>query len=238
MAGLAFTLRLDSGWKTPEVGKIVDPMNILDGTDPQNVVRSAFADAFKAWSREIDPKVTVGCKVVAEDAGCLQSLSAEIKHIAGSVGGDMVSYEDGASLTQTGKRFTLRVPLQVKVPVLERESQVSLTCILDATEWRNPTVRKCGTGTNLESLLVGILTDELGERLKGESFELGPLSYEVTEVAPATASADKFRIEGKARLSAIEIVDVDELPLFIVFDEGWKPRIEADLKEFYRFSDR
>ena len=175
MADLAFTLRLDSGWKTPAVGDVIDPTKILDGAQPRELVGSAFADAFKAWSEEIDPKVTVGCKDVAADAGCLQSLSAEIKRIAGSVGGGMVSYEDGASLTQKGKKFTLRVPLRVKVPVLERESQVSLTCILDATKWWKPTVGKCGTDTDLESLLVGILTDELGERLEKKNFRTGPI---------------------------------------------------------------
>ena len=232
MADLAFTLRLDSGWKTPAVGDVVDPTKILDGAQPRELVGSAFADAFKAWSEEIDPKVTVGCKDVAADAGCLQSLSAEIKRIAGSVGGGMVSYEDGASLTQKGKKFTLRVPLRVKVPVLERESQVSLTCILDATKWWKPTVGKCGTDTDLESLLVGILTDELGERLEKKTFELGPLSYKVEKVEPETTSADKFRIEGVANLSAIEIAELKKLDLAIVFDARWKPRIEADLKEF------
>ena len=63
----------------------------------------------------------------------------------------------------------------------------------------DPTIEDCGSGIDLESVLVGTLTAELQKQLKEKSFDLGVLSYTVEEVKEGVQSADKLRIEGKAQ---------------------------------------
>lgn len=205
---------------------------MLDGKDPKVVVETALTEAFKTWSRGLNPKVTLGCKDVAADAECLDSLAKKIEQVAGSTAGGMVSYKEGASLRQDGSRFTLRVPLQVKVPILERETRMSLTCTLDATDWQRPTIGGCGSGVDLESFLVGTLTAELQEQLQEKSFDLGVLSYTVKEVKEGGQSGNKLRIEGRASLATLEVSGLEELPLSIVFNSQWQPGIESDLQAF------
>ena len=232
IAGLALAVRMDTGWKIPRIEEIIDLQDVTDGKEAKDVIEGALTKAFKDWSSGLEPKVTLGCRDVAADADCLDSLAKEIERVAGPATGGMVSYREGASLRQKGNRFTLDVPLQVKVPVLEREARVSLTCTVDATSWRKPTIEGCGSVVDLESFVVTSLAAELQEQLQGKPLDLGLLSYTVKDVKEGGPSGDKLRIEGKASLAALKISGLEELPLSIVFNSEWQPGIESDLEAF------
>ena len=226
IAGTEFTLGLTANWDLPRI----DPRDIpLSGG--QDEIQNAWRGAAQSLADALNPRPSLTCRN-GKQSDCLTVLANRLRRAAASSGSSVVSYRGGASINPAGKLFTLSVPLHLDLPILGVQAPVTILCKLDAQDWRSPTVAGCGAEAGIDSAVTGAVAQSLSERLVNKAFDLGLLTYRVIAVEEAHQEGHRLRIRGTARVLPDTLDQLPEMELAVVFDDAWRPSIDADYAAF------
>ena len=230
IASMTWTLEFDADLPTPKIEGLLNPRD-LTRSDPEGAIQSAVKKGWNNWVDSLNPAMTLSC-TEGDLSRCLDTLAEKLGVSVSPSQGDILSYSGGASFDRTGNNLTLRLPLQLKLSVLDVAAEVPLACTIDVSSWREPKIGKCGSEKELEQIVTSTLIQTITKEIEEDTFDLGVMSYTVDDVGAANGPGEKLRINGTAKLLAVEIPNLSELDLSIVFDSGWQPSIDADLSAF------
>ena len=167
IASMSWTLEFDANLPTPRVEGLLSP-SILTNDDPEGAIQRAVAKGWDDWVDSLDPAMTLSCEEEDDLPRCLDTLAKKLGVSASPSQGGILSYPGGASFDRKGTELTLRLPLQLKLPVLDFSAEVPLACTIDVSSWKEPKIGRCGSDEELEKIVISTLAQTLEKEIKDE----------------------------------------------------------------------